>query len=339
MNEPEQTILPAEEPQTDLKHEARKAYTRALLNITVFWAISIGLQMIFKQILPKDAPKYVSVLLTFAPMYFIAFPIYLLISRKLPASPPEKHRMHIGQILLAFPCCEFIAIAGNLIGTIINLILFLILGKRTDSTMLLEGVFGEASWAFIIAAVIFAPVVEEIMFRKVLIDRTRKFGELPAILISGVMFGLFHGNFTQFFYAAGLGILFAWIYVRTGKIIHTIALHCLVNFWGSALPLILMQGIDKNVIKEMLVNQNYSVMIENIRQFIPFVLLVIVNWCLALAGLILLIVNRQRITLQPAEKELPKNQRFSAAVCNYGFLILLAACVFEFVYQILFSKQ
>ena len=67
-------------------------------------------------------------------------------------------------------------------------------------------------------------------------------------------------------------------------------------------------------------------MLENIGQFVPFMLLIVVNWCLALAGLILLIVNRQRIKLQPAEKELPKNKRFPAAVFNYGFLILFAVC-------------
>ncbi len=339
MNENEQsTTALTEEPQADRVPAARKTYARALLNIAVFWGISVVLQLLFKKLLPQDAPKIFSVILNFAPMYFIAFPIYLFLSKSLPASPPEKHKMHIGQILLAFPCCEFIGIAGNLIGTIINLILFLILGQRTDSTMLLEGIFGEASWAFVVAAVIFAPIVEELMFRKILIDRTRKYGELPAILISGVMFGLFHGNFTQFFYACGLGLLFAWIYVRTGKVIHTIVLHCMVNFWGSALPLILLHGIDKDVIKEMLVNQNYSVMLENIGQFVPFMLLIVVNWCLALAGLILLIVNRQRIKLQPAEEELPKNKRFPAAVFNYGFLILFAVCAAEFVLQIVTKK-
>lgn len=335
MNETEQTTtVQTEGTQEDRFPAARKTYARALLNIAIFWGITAVLQMLFKKILPQNAPQFVSVLLTFAPMYFIAFPIYLFLSKGLPASPPEKHRMHIGQILLAFPCCEFIGIAGNLIGIVINLILFMILGTRTDSTMLMEGVFGEASWAFVIAAVIFAPVVEEFMFRKILIDRTRKYGELPAILISGVMFGMFHGNFTQFFYACGLGILFAWIYVRTGKIIHTIALHCLVNFWGSGLPLILLQGIDKNVIKEMLVNQNYAVMFENIAQFVPFMLLIICNWVLALTGLILLIVNFKRLKLQPAEEELPKKKRFPAAVFNYGFLILFAVCAAEFVLQI-----
>ena len=172
------------------------------------------------------------------------------------------------------------------------------------------------------------------MFRKILIDRVRKYGELPAILISGVMFGLFHGNFTQFFYAAGLGILFAWIYVRTGKIIHTIALHFLVNFWGSALPLILLHSIDESVIREVLFNQNFQIIAETIAQFVPFFLMVMTNYLLAFVGLILLIVYRKRLIVKPAEAEIPRKKRFPTAVCNPGFLILFAACVLEFVLQI-----
>lgn len=324
-----------EEPTENHIPAARRTYARAFFNIAVFWIISVGLQLLFKQFLPQNAPNALSSVLTFAPMYFIAFPVYLLLSRALPACPPEQHRMHIGQILLAFPCCECIAIAGNFVGIIINLILFLLLHQRTDSTVLLEGLLSEGSWVFVIAAVIFAPVVEEMMFRKILIDRIRKFGELPAILLSGFLFGLFHGNFTQFFYAAGLGLLFAWIYVRTGKIIHTIALHAIVNFWGSAVPLVLLRSVGKDVMRELLVNQNYSVMLENIGKFVPFLLLIVTNYALALAGLVLILVHRKDITLKAAENELPKGKRFAASVCNYGFIILFLACSVEFVLQIM----
>lgn len=334
----EQNINPTDiqpaEPSEERVSEARRTYAHALLNITIFWVIAVSLQLALKLLIPKDAPAYVRALATFVPMYLIAFPVYLFISKKLPASPPEQHRMHIGQILLTFPCCECIAIAGNLIGVIINLILTLVLGIRTDSTALTEGLLGDGALVLVIAAVFCAPVVEEMIFRKILIDRVRKYGELPAILISGLMFGLFHGNFTQFFYAAALGLLFAWVYIRTGKVIHTIAMHFMVNFWGSALPMILLRRIDKNTITELLVNQNYSVMLENVSKFIPFILLVLCNYALALTGLILFIVFRKRIVLKPSEEEIPKKKRFSVAVLNYGFIALFVACVAEFVMQI-----
>ncbi len=329
-----QTDIQPAEPTDERVPEARRTYAHALLNITIFWAITVALQLGLKMLIPKDAPAYVTALVNFAPMYLIAFPIYLVISKKIPASPPEQHRMNIGQILLTFPCCECIAIAGNLIGVIVNLILTLVLGIRTDSTALTEALFGNSALVMVFAAVFCAPVVEEMIFRKILIDRVRKYGELPAILISGIMFGLFHGNFTQFFYAAGLGLLFAWVYIRTGKVIHTIAMHFMINFWGSAMPMILLRRIDQNTIKELLINQNYSLMLNNISKFIPFVMLILCNYALALTGLILFIVFRKRIVLKLAEEEVPKKKRFSVAVLNYGFIALFIACAAEFVMQI-----
>ena len=336
MDQNEQTTtIQTDESSENRVSEARRSYAYALLNITIFWVITVILQVTLKHLIPKDAPAYASALVNFVPMYLIAFPIYLVISKRLPASPPEQHRMNIGQILLTFPCCECIAIAGNFVGIIINLILTLLLGIRTDSTMLAQGLFGESTFVFVIAAVICAPIVEEMIFRKILIDRVRKYGELPAILISGIMFGMFHGNFTQFFYAAALGLLFAWVYIRTGKVIHTIIMHFMINFWGSAMPLILLHRIDKDIIIELLVNQNYALLTENIGQFVPFVVLILCNYFLALAGLILFIVFRKRIVVKPAEEEIPKKKRFFAAVLNYGFLALFAACAAEFVMQII----
>ena len=48
-----------------------------------------------------------------------------------------------------------------------------------------------------------------------------------------MIFGLCHGNFYQFFYAFGIGLVFGYIYTRTGRIRYTIVLHMIINFLGS----------------------------------------------------------------------------------------------------------
>ena len=78
-----------------------------------------------------------------------------------------------------------------------------------------------------------APVFEELIFRKVLIDRTIKYGEYVSIVMSGIMFGLLHGNFSQFFFAALVGMLFAYVYIRTGRVRYTIFLHMAINLSSS----------------------------------------------------------------------------------------------------------
>ena len=80
--------------------------------------------------------------------------------------------------------------------------------------------------------VLLGPFLEEFIFRKLLIDRTRAFGEKNAILFSAFLFGLFHINPLQFFYAFGIGLILGYIYVRTGKVLYTWMMHAFINFLG-----------------------------------------------------------------------------------------------------------
>ena len=78
---------------------------------------------------------------------------------------------------------------------------------------------------------IFGPIAEEIGFRGVLLDGLLKTRCRPwlAILISALVFGLFHGIGVQFFGAMLFGIMVGWLYWRTGSIIPGIIFHVLNN--------------------------------------------------------------------------------------------------------------
>ena len=88
-----------------------------------------------------------------------------------------------------------------------------------------------------------APFVEEVMFRKVLLDRLRPYGDRFAVGASALCFGLFHGNFNQIPYAAALGLVFGYVALRTGCLWQTILLHAMVNFIATGLiPLLELWG-------------------------------------------------------------------------------------------------
>ena len=84
-------------------------------------------------------------------------------------------------------------------------------------------------WLNFLIAGVSAPICEELIFRKLLLDRLRPMGDRAAIWISGVAFGLFHMNLYQFFYATLLGLIFAGIVLKTGKLYHSILLHAGIN--------------------------------------------------------------------------------------------------------------
>lgn len=80
-----------------------------------------------------------------------------------------------------------------------------------------------------LAFAIVAPVAEEVIFRRLLLDRVRILGDRAAILIVGVAFALFHGNLNQTLYAFVLGAVFAAIVLMTNRLRYTIAIHMLIN--------------------------------------------------------------------------------------------------------------
>ncbi len=94
-------------------------------------------------------------------------------------------------------------------------------------------VTNDTLWASLIVTSIITPIVEELFFRKLLIDRTIKYGAGISILISALMFGLYHANLNQLIYSLLVGGFFAAVYVKTGNVIYTILLHMAANFTGS----------------------------------------------------------------------------------------------------------
>lgn len=82
---------------------------------------------------------------------------------------------------------------------------------------------------FLFAAVV-APICEEWTFRGILYSGFRKSGSaLQAIVITGVLFGLFHQNLNQMIYAMVLGFFLAALREVTGSILPTIVCHMTVN--------------------------------------------------------------------------------------------------------------
>ena len=85
--------------------------------------------------------------------------------------------------------------------------------------------------AGILNACIFAPIGEEIGFRGIILGGLLKTRCRPwiAILISALIFALFHGFGAQFVTALLFGILVGWLYWRTGSIIPGIIIHMVNN--------------------------------------------------------------------------------------------------------------
>lgn len=86
------------------------------------------------------------------------------------------------------------------------------------------------SWLGILTVAVFAPILEELMFRGA-ITRTllKKYNPTKAIILSALIFGIFHLNPVQIFSATLIGLLLGWIYYKTASLVPCILIHILNN--------------------------------------------------------------------------------------------------------------
>jgi len=81
----------------------------------------------------------------------------------------------------------------------------------------------------IISVGVAAPVVEELVFRGILISRMRWLPAWAAVLIQAALFGLVHMNLFQGLYAFLAGLLLGWVFVKYRSIIMVIIGHMAYN--------------------------------------------------------------------------------------------------------------
>ena len=202
-------------------------------------------------------------------------------------------------------------------------------------------------WTSIFLTSIGAPICEELMFRKMLVTRTRKYGEGVAILLSGLSFGLFHGNFNQFAYAFGIGMFFAYVFLKTGNIKITIALHACMNAFTSVVLAGLMNKLDVNKLGELAQKAltggqeseafaaYFQFLAENSVLIVAIGLCVLFEYGFALFGLVFLIVNLKKLRVNAGEVTIPKGKRFFTIFCNVGMILFFAVWIFMIVAQIM----
>lgn len=86
-------------------------------------------------------------------------------------------------------------------------------------------------WGAFLKVAVIAPVVEELIFRGLILQGFRKnYNGFTAVVMSALLFALFHLNPWQFPATFVLGLLLGWIMLRTNSIVLAILGHSINNF-------------------------------------------------------------------------------------------------------------
>lgn len=160
----------------------------------------------------------------FIPFIFVAAMLKQNPLEIVPIKAPVNTKAVLAAIIFAFA----LMIAGELYANYFQYLLsFLHLKVQLDEFKFPNNTQALVWYVFQLS--ILAPFCEEFLFRGLILQNLRKYGNMFAILVSSALFGIIHGNFLQTPFAFLVGIALAVVVIETGSIWVSIAVHCAVN--------------------------------------------------------------------------------------------------------------
>lgn len=242
-----------------------KDLTRVSLGIAAMFAIYWGYTYFIKQYLP--IPDGFQTVIGLVVLYVIGLGVFTYVIHKIPTQKFEKKKISLQTVLLCF-LLQFTA----LLVTMVFMMISTVLGINSASTDI-----NATSGSMLFRLLLFNPVMEEIVFRKLFADKLLQYGERFYILVSAFCFAIVHGvalGIPQVAYTFILGMIWAYLVVKTGDIKLSVILHALSNLFGSVITQTL-SGVS------MAATGMYSMLLM----------------LLGIVGLVLFLVNKKKIVL------------------------------------------
>lgn len=344
----------------EVKEQIRKAPNTAFLMILIYFgfqfavAFIIGIIKGVKVAVTGDMTideQTINLLLIMA--YLILFPIgvpilwtifkHTQIGKLKPTSREmfQKPKVRAGKIfkwILIFLSLTYLSsIAANF--------LFALIEKLTGSSLTSmnmipsDNAVSRLSLSLII--MIFAPIFEEILFRGAVYNSCEQLGGWSMVIACGIIFGLFHMNYSQIIYAAVLGVGACFLYKKTRSLIPGIILHLTLNIFGGVSSFA-VSFIDEDKL-DLIMNGNMQAIeaMDNTSAVSVMVLGVIVMmiYAVIIVGLILFIIelvkHRANFRLYKGNTEISEKKKFAlfftsplAVVC---VLLMLVSTVINAV--------
>lgn len=315
--------------------QARRDFSRIgaslCLMVVVWYALATVLEgALYAAVGGKgEAPNWVTYVGSGVPLYLIAMPIAVMLMGKSTVIETRKFDMKPGLFFKLLLMCLPMMWAGSVFGSMLSMVL-----SNGEATDRVADLAMQTNIWNVVFLVIVGPIFEEWLFRKQLIDHTRKYGEKTAILLSGLAFGLFHMNLFQFFYAFLLGLMFGYVYTRTSKLRYSTAMHMIINFNGGVLAPWVLTRVDLDQLEkvsEAAENGNAAAMEQWASQNATGLAIMLVYFLLygavILAGFVLLIRNFRKAEFYIAPEELPRGTGARTVYGNVGMVTFIVLTV------------
>ncbi len=161
-------------------------------------------------------------------LYVIGLCLFKLIIKNIPNYKIEKGKISLKELVL----CFLLQFSSILVMSVLTVILSKITGNE------IGGEIDALTPLMLFQLLIFNPIIEEYVFRKLFADKLLKHGELLFMLTSSFCFSIVHGvslGIPQILYTFILGMIWSYVYIKSGNLLVPIILHSLSNLFGSVI--------------------------------------------------------------------------------------------------------
>lgn len=245
-------------------------------------------------------------------------PAYLLIcflprDRQKPRKPLKK------DMLVSLVMAMGLGYVFNMIGNGINILVGSVIGKSLEEMNPVTSMVDQITPSMILYTCIIGPFMEELLCRGFLLKRARVFGDWTAVVFTALIFGLMHGNITQFLYASVLGLIFGYLTVKTNSIRYSVFIHMIINSYNMAFS----WG------ETVLLDAGLEMML------IPYTMVILFNMVVLMAVGLYLAFKYGRIWYR--QMKYHNHPEIAGRICVYlnpGFVLYGLLCLTEFVYYL-----
>ena len=214
--------------------EKRNNLSRVGFGIAAMFGIVWAYNFLIQPHIDFGMAGWLKALIPTAVLYGLGLPLLLLIFGKpSPRAAAPKSSLSAKQFI-SLLSLQYTAFLFLIVFSMVGIVIF---GMPSGE----QPAFGlDAASLFIL--LVFNPIAEEYVFRKLIADKVRPYGDKLFIFISAFCFSIVHGvalGLPQVVYTFILGLIWAYALVKTENMLFPIVLHALSNLFNNTVPLLL----------------------------------------------------------------------------------------------------
>jgi membrane protease YdiL (CAAX protease family) len=122
-----------------------------------------------------------------------------------------------------------------------------------------------------------------------------------------------------------LGIVFGYVYYKTGNVIYTILMHMTINFFGGVVAPRLLAGIDLTETDPMVLVSSPAFMGLMVYEAFLYVM--------AIVGAVFFFTGKKKIYYSQESLQLPKEEE-KKVWYNLGMILFTLGCIAMFIYSL-----